>query len=208
MPQVGTAIEIGTACELLTDFMNQIKIVEKPLLEDGKTEGPTITALEILKYLEDGMTKFKLSEKEAQDRKKLFKAAEDEQKKLFSSRTDPGSPENEGGVTLKEYESCGYTEEQFNELDLNKDGLLDFDEIIASKVTSALIIEGGALNVLGIGVAEVDARGLRAAEEKLKKAKNDGSGVEAAQKVLLLPLSHRHPHHLSLSSSSSHPHLL
>lgn len=180
--KVGTAIEIGTACELLTDFMNQIKIIEKPILEDG-TEGPTITAEEILTYLEDGMKNVKVSAEEAHDRKKLFKAAEDEQKKLFQSRSDPGSPDG-AGVTLKEFEACGYTEDRFKELDLNNDGLLDFDEIIASKITSALIIEGGALNVLGIGVAEAEARGLRAAEEALKKAKNNGSGVEAAQKAV------------------------
>ena len=53
--QVGTAIEIGTACELLTDFMNKT-IIEEKLPADRETgrEERTITAEEILETVEQG----------------------------------------------------------------------------------------------------------------------------------------------------------
>ena len=90
------------------------------------------------------------------ERKNLKECADKEFAKMKNS---------DGVVDRTQWIQAGGTEEMFDQLDEDKNGSLDVYELAGSLTQSALVIEGGALTVMGIGLkAEETESGKRLAE--------------------------------------------
>ena len=87
----------------------------------------------------------------------------------------------DGKISLEEWlAEEGNTEKVFNDLDADGDGALSIDELVRL-LKPALVIEGGALTVMGIGVKEEEARGLADAQKAYDKAIATGAKCDSKE---------------------------